>query len=68
MKKLKLNRETISILNSSDLADVQGGGTIIIVRTTICPIPILTHGCTGGTCVETITGTGTSVINPGSGL
>lgn len=67
MKKLKLNRETISILASAELEHARGGGLIagtIIVRTTVCPV--LTNGCTGGGCVETI-GTGTSVINPSGG-
>jgi natural product precursor len=65
MKKLKLHRETISILSTSELAHVQGGGTILVViRTNACPV--LTNGCTGGSCVETI-GSGTSVINPSGG-
>ena len=66
MKKLKLNRETIAILNSSALEHVHGGGigVSIIVRTRACPV--LTNGCTGGSCVETIT-SGTSVINPSGG-
>lgn len=54
MKKLKLSRETLSVLNSSDLGAVHGGGTIsiIIVQTAACPIPTLA-GCTGGPCVMT---------------
>jgi len=84
MKKLKLSRETLSVLNASDLSEVQGGVTgIIIVKTAVCPV--VTNGCTGGPCVMTggggtvgsctaegcaitITGTGTSVINPGGGF
>jgi hypothetical protein len=64
MKKLKLNRETISILSGAELAHAHGGGTIII-RTTLCPV--LTNGCTGGPCVATIGTSGTSVINPSGG-
>jgi hypothetical protein len=70
MKKLKLNRETVSILSSSDLSAIHGGApsnTIIIIqKTRICPIP--TGVCTGGSCVETITSGGTSVINPSGGF
>lgn len=64
MKKLKLRRETVVNLTNSDLEHVQGGNhtIVIIIRTRACPV--LTNGCTGGPCVETI-GTGTSVINPG---
>jgi hypothetical protein len=64
MKKLKLHRETISILSNSDLQYVQGGdlGATIVIRTRACPI--YTHGCTGAGCVETIGTSGTSVINP----
>lgn len=67
MKKLKLDRETIKTLTSSDLELVHGGGTIgtIIVRTNPCPV--LSNGCTGGSCVETIQTSGSSVINPGGG-
>ena len=68
MKKLKINRETISILSSSDLSHVQGAGTTIIIirKTTICPIG--SNICSGGPCVETTIGTsGTSVINPSGG-
>ncbi|HEY0993733.1 MAG TPA: class I lanthipeptide [Kofleriaceae bacterium] len=64
MKKLKVRRETIANLTTSDLAHVQGGTIIVIIRTRACPV--LTNGCTGGGCVETI-GTGTSVINPSGG-
>jgi hypothetical protein len=64
MKKLKLHRETISILTTSELTHIHGGGTIVVVRTSACPV--LTNGCTGGSCVETI-GSGTSVINPSGG-
>jgi hypothetical protein len=65
MKKLKVRRETIANLTSSELENVHGGNhtIVIIIRTRACPV--LTNGCTGGPCVETITGTGTSVINPG---
>ena len=63
MKKLKVRRETIANLTTSDLAHVQGGTIIVIQRTRVCPV--LTNGCTGGGCVETI-GTGMSVINPGT--
>jgi hypothetical protein len=62
MKKLNLRRETIVNLTRSELEQVQGGTIIVIRRTLVCPV--LTNGCTGGPCVETI-GTGTSVINPG---
>jgi hypothetical protein len=62
MKKLNLRRETIVNLTRSELEQVQGGTIIVIRRTQVCPV--LTNGCTGGPCVETI-GTGTSVINPG---
>ena len=64
MKKLKLHRETISILTTSELAYIQGGTLVVVVRTQACPV--LTNGCTGGSCVATI-GTGTSVINPSGG-
>jgi hypothetical protein len=65
MKKLKVRRETIVNLTTSELENVQGGNhtIVIVIRTRMCPPPP-THGCTGGPCVETI-GTGTSVINPG---
>lgn len=59
MKKLKLSRETLSVLNSSDLGEVHGGATtttIVIIRTAACPIPTLA-GCTGGPCVMTGGGT-----------
>lgn len=80
MKKLKLSRETLSVLNSSDLAEVRGG-TIIGPATSACPIVsvfctgpcVLTGG--GGTvgsctseCGGTIQTIGTSVINPGAGF
>jgi len=67
MKKLKLSRETISILTTSDLHYVHGGNAVgtIIIRTTACPV--LTNGCTGGPCVATIGTSGTSVINPSGG-
>jgi len=69
MKKLKLQRETISNLTPSLLEQVHGGGTVrgttIIAHTTVCPVA--THGCTGGPCVETIGTSGTSVINPSGG-
>lgn len=67
MKKLKLQRETIRHLPNATLERIQGGGTVvsIIIRTTACPV--LTHGCTGGGCVETIGTSGTSVINPSGG-
>jgi natural product precursor len=66
MRKLKLRRETIVNLTDSDLKHVQGGDftIVVIIRTRACPV--LTNGCTGGGCVETI-GTGTSVINPSGG-
>lgn len=55
MKKLKLSRETLSVLNASDLGQVQGGGnSIILAPTVVCPI--LTGGCppaTGLVCVMT---------------
>lgn len=80
MKKLKLSRETLSVLNSSDLSAVHGGAVTIIAQTAVCPV--LTNGCTGGPCVMTGGGTvgsctsecgpiltpGTSVINPGRGF
>jgi hypothetical protein len=68
MKKLKLRRETISILTPAHLDQIHGGGIdagTIIIRTTACPV--LTNGCTGGPCVVTIGTSGTSVINPGGG-
>ena len=69
MKKLKINRETISILSTSELGYIHGGGTnpsiIVIPQTRFCPIPSL-NGCSGGPCVETITGP-SIVINPVSG-
>ncbi len=64
MKKLKLHRETVRLLSDSHLEQIQGGGISIIRVTTACPV--LTNGCTGGGCVETI-GSGTSVINPSGG-
>jgi hypothetical protein len=64
MKKLKLHRETISILTTSELGHVQGGTIVVGIRTNLCPV--LTNGCTGGSCVQTI-GSGTSVINPSGG-
>ena len=68
MKKLKLQRETIRNLPNAYLEQIQGGGGVsIIVRTTLCQIPVLTHGCTGAGCVETIGTSGTSVINPSGG-
>lgn len=70
MKKLKIQRETIGILGTSELGNVQGaGGSIIIVQPTrvTCACPVLTNGCTGGSCQITITSGGTSVINPGGG-
>jgi hypothetical protein len=70
MKKLKLHRETVATLTSSDLSAVHGGGGSIIViqNTRVCPIPLPTHGCTGAGCVETIGTSGTSVINPSGGF
>jgi len=67
MKKLKLNRETVRNLTNTELGDVLGGGISIsiIQNTTRCPV--LTNGCTGGPCVETIGTSGTSVINPSGG-
>jgi len=67
MKKLKLNRETIGILSSAELERARGGdlSVISVIRQTN-PCPVLTNGCTGGGCVQTI-GTGTSVINPSGG-
>jgi hypothetical protein len=67
MKKLKLQRETIRHLPDAYLERIQGGGVSIIPRTTVCQIPVLTHGCTGAGCVETIGTSGTSVINPSGG-
>jgi hypothetical protein len=80
MKKLKLSRETLSVLNASDLQNVQGGATIL-PGTVVCPIATVA-GCvpvTGVICVMTggggtvgsctsecgPIGTGTSIINPG---
>jgi hypothetical protein len=69
MKKLKLNRETISILTTSQLEYAQGagGGGVgpVQVRTLACPV--MTNGCTGGPCAATIGTSGTSVINPSGG-
>lgn len=66
-KKLTLHRETIRNLPDAYLERIQGGGigVSIIQRTTACPV--LTHGCTGAGCVETIGTSGTSVINPSGG-
>jgi hypothetical protein len=66
MKKLKLHRETIKTLTSSNLELVHGGGPIgtIIVHTNPCPV--LTNGCTGG-CMETILTSGSPVIIPSGG-
>lgn len=68
-RKLTLNRETISILSTTQLGDIHGGGGgvghTVIIRTTVCPVA--TNGCTGGPCVETIGTSGTSVINPSGG-
>jgi hypothetical protein len=81
MKKLKLSRETLSVLNSSDLQNVQGGVVTILPNTVVCPVQTVA-GCvpiTGVICVMTggggtvgsctsecqPTGTGTSIINPG---
>ena len=65
-KKLTLQRETIRHLPDAYLERIQGAGTVsIIPRTTACPV--LTNGCTGGGCVETIGTSGTSVINPSGG-
>lgn len=66
MKKLKLNRETVRNLTNTELGDVLGGGISIIQVTRACPV-LLTHGCTGAGCVETIGTSGTSVINPSGG-
>jgi len=67
MKKLKLNRETIRTLTTSNLGEIHGGITVsrTIAHTTVCPV--LTNGCSGGPCVETIGTSGTSVINPSGG-
>jgi hypothetical protein len=64
MKKLKLRRETISILTSSELERAQGGDIVVsIVITNRCPV--MTNGCSGGGCQQTTGPSGTSVINPG---
>jgi len=68
MKKLKLNRETVRNLTNTELGDVLGGGVSgvsIIQVTRACPV--LTNGCTGGSCQITIGTSGTSVINPSGG-
>ena len=67
MKKLKLHRETVRLLSDSNLQEIQGGGisVSIVIRTTACPV--LTNGCTGGGCQQTIGTSGTSVINPSGG-
>ena len=67
MKKLKLHSETVRVLSDSNLEQIRGGGigVSIIRRTMACPV--LTNGCTGGGCVETIGTSGTSVINPSGG-
>jgi hypothetical protein len=66
MKKLKLNRNTIRTLTNPEFEHVHGGAVVVAttIRTNFCPV--LTNGCTGGTCVQTIT-SGTSVINPSGG-
>jgi hypothetical protein len=66
MKKLKLQRETIRSLTESNLEMVHGGGTVIVIQQTRA-CPVLTNGCTGGSCVITIGTSGTSVINPSGG-
>jgi len=65
MKRLKLNHETIRVLSDANLGQIQGGGVSIVVRTNACPV--LTNGCTGGSCVQTTQTSGTSVINPSGG-
>lgn len=69
MKKLKIQRETIGILGTSELGNVQGAGGSIIIQVTrvTCACPVLTNGCTGGSCQITVTSGGTSVINPSGG-
>jgi hypothetical protein len=65
MKKLKLNRETVRNLTNTELGGVLGGNISIIRQTTACPV--MTNGCTGGSCQMTGTiSSGTSVINPGT--
>ncbi|HEX4416378.1 MAG TPA: hypothetical protein VH165_00705 [Kofleriaceae bacterium] len=70
MKKLKLQRETLRVLNHLDLGQIHGGAvttSIILKPTFACPIQTV-NGCTGGACFETTTiGGGTSVINPSGG-
>jgi hypothetical protein len=65
MKKLKLQRETISILTSSELERARGGDITvsIVIQTNRCPV--LSNGCTGSVCVQTTGTSGTSVIYPG---
>ena len=71
MKKLKLSRETLSVLNASDLSQVQGGnGGIIIAPSAACPI-VSIGGCapvTGGPCVMTGGGTVGSCTSECGGL
>ena len=67
MKKLKLNRETVRNLTNTELGDVLGGGISISIIQNTTGCPVLTNGCTGGPCVETIGTSGTSVINPSGG-
>jgi hypothetical protein len=67
MKKLMLRRETVRVLNHMDLGDIRGGAAISMPQTTKCHIG--TGGaCSGGSCVETITSGGTSVINPSTSV
>jgi len=67
MKKLKLNRETVRNLTNTELGDILGGGVSISIIQQTLRCPVLTNGCTGGPCVETIGTSGTSVINPSGG-
>ncbi|HET9620930.1 MAG TPA: hypothetical protein VFP84_06180 [Kofleriaceae bacterium] len=63
MKKLKLQRETVRVLDHMTMGHVVGGVMIGTPQTTKCRIG--TGGaCSGGSCVETVTSGGTSVILP----
>jgi hypothetical protein len=67
MKKLTLQRETVRVLNHVDLANIHGGDNISVPQTTRCKVGS-GGACSGGSCVETTTVTGTSVIDPGTSV
>ena len=67
MKKLTLQRETVRVLDHVDLVNIHGGNDISVPQTTKCKVGS-GGACSGGGCVQTITDTGTSVINPGTSV